>query len=172
MRRYFPLVFLLLLHITVTSSARAQGFPYHLYDTRTLGELVELNIVESQKLRDIKTPQVMISANPFYSSIRLEYGGQSRMVPKERLGLFRLWAESMRIKTDRGVDPMEMIEKEYLFRECGKEYWIPVQKPAARDLPLNLKSGDKITLYLMMVGGNESKGKWDWMFFTNSFKAY
>lgn len=172
MKRYTPIVFLLLLQLAIATSALAQGFPYHLYDTRTLSELVELNAAQTQKLRDEKSRQVMISASPFYSAIRLEYGGQSRAVPKERIGLFKLWAESMSIKTDRGVDPLEMIEKEYLFRECGTEYWIPVQKPAARDLPKDLKAGDKITLYLMMVGGNESKGKWDWMFFTNSFKVY
>ena len=172
MKRYTPTLFLLLLQLVIATSALAQGFPYHLYDTRTLGELVDLNVAAIQAPLDEKSKQIMISANPFYSAIRLEYGGQSRVVPKERIGLFKLWGESMRIKTDRGIDPLELIEKEYLFRECGKEYWIPVQKPAARDLPTDLKSGDKITLYIMMVGGTETKGKWDWMFFTNSFKVY
>ena len=172
MKRYTPTVFLLLLQLVFATSALAQGFPYHLYDTRTLGELVDLNIAEIPKLGDNKSQQVMISANPFYSAIRMEYRGQSRAVPKERIGLFRLWAESMNIKTDKGVDPLGMVEKEFLFRECGKDYWIPVQKPAAKDLTADVKSGDRVTLYLMMVGGNESQGKWDWMFFTNSFKVY
>lgn len=172
MKRLTPLVFLLLFQLAVTSSALAQGFPYHLYETRTLGELIDLNVAAIQVPKDDRSKQIMISANPFYSAIRFEYGGQSRIVSKDRLSLFKLWGVSMGIRSDRGVDPMEMIEKEYLFRECGKDYWIPVQKPAARDLPSELKSGDMITLYLMMVGGTESNGKWDWMFFTNSFKVY
>lgn len=154
--------------IIFSSSVYGQSFPYHLYDTRTISELVELNMEESKTLKANGTKQIMISAKPFYSAIRLEYAGQSRSLTKEKLGLFKIWQESL------GVDPRlnDMLDKEFLFKECGKEYWIPVQKPAAQDFPTDLKNGDRITLYLMMVGGIEDKGNWDFIFFTNSFKIY
>ncbi len=165
MNRILTGVFLLTVFLLFSKQTLAQGFPYHLYDPRTLAELVEMNSgvkkVEGSK-------NIMISANPFYSAIRLEYAGKSRVISKEKLGLFKIWQESLE------VDPklFSILDKEFLFKECGKEYWIPVQKPAANDFPEDFKSGDKITLYLMMVGGLEEKSGWDTVFFTNSFKIY
>jgi hypothetical protein len=168
MKKTFCLLLLVFSLLIYGSSTYGQGFPYHLYDTRTISELVELNMAESKKLKPDGTKQIMISAKPFYSAIRLEYAGQSRALSKEKLGLFKIWQESFEIDSKLN----DMLDKEFLFKECGKEYWIPVQKPAAQDFPTDLKNGDKITLYLMMVGGIEDKGNWDFIFFTNSFKVY
>lgn len=168
MKRFLPLIFVIAVCLFSSTFTFAQGFPYHLYNTRTLAELVELNVIESKKLKDDGTKKIMISADPFYSAIRLEYAGKSRVISKEKLALFKIWQESLE------VDPklFGMLDKEFLFKECDKEYWIPVQKPAANDFPPDFKAGDKITLYLMMVGGLEDKGNWDFVFFTNSFKIY
>ncbi len=165
MKRILFTVILFAVFLSFSKQTLAQGFPYHLYDPRTMAELVEKNSgvkkVEGSK-------NLMISANPFYSAIRMEYAGKSRILSKEKIGLFKIWQESLE------VDPvlLSILDKEFLFKECGKEYWIPVQKPAAKDFPEDMKAGDKITLYLMMVGGIEDKGNWDWIFFTNSFKIY
>lgn len=165
MRKFLPLIFVLAVCLFSTTFTFGQGFPYHLYDPRTMAELVEKNSgvkkVEGSK-------NIMISANPFYSAVRLEYAGKSRVLSKEKVSLFKIWQESLQVDSRL----LSILDKEFLFRECGKEYWIPVQKPAANDFPEDFKDGDKITLYLMMVGGIEDKGNWDWVFFTNSFKIY
>jgi hypothetical protein len=168
MKKLFSTLLLLFAFVFFAQTTYSQGFPYHLYDPRTLAELVELNVIESKKLKDDGTKKIMISANPFYSAIRLEYAGKSRVIAKEKLNLFKIWQESLEVDSRL----FSILDKEFLFKECGKEYWIPVQKPAANDFPEDFKSGDKITLYLMMVGGLEDKGNWDWVFFTNSFKIY
>lgn len=169
MKKIFCLCFLAVAFLLLQNSVFAQGFPYHLYDARTLAELVEMN----SGLKKIgNSKNIMISAEPFYSAIRLEYAGQSRKVSQEKVNLFKIWVESMNIKSSRNATPLDLLDKEFLFTECGKEYWIPVQTPAANDFPEDLKKGDKITLYLMLVGGIEDKGKWDIVFFTNSFKIY
>lgn len=165
MKRFLPLIFVLAVCLFSATFTFAQGFPYHLYDPRTMAELVEKNSgvkkVEGSK-------NLMISANPFYSAVRLEYLGKSRVLSKEKVGLFKIWQEALEVDSRL----LSILDKEFLFKECDKEYWIPVQKPAANDFPEDFKSGDKITLYLMMVGGIEDKGTWDWVFFTNSFKVY
>jgi hypothetical protein len=165
MKKILEIIFLSAALLFAFSSNYAQGFPYHLYDPRTLSELVEMH-AGMKKVEGSKN--IMISAEPFYSSVRLEYAGKSRVLSKEKLDLFKIWQESLE------VDPklFSVLEREFLFKECGKEYWIPVQKPAADDFPQDLKAGDKITLYLMMVGGLESKASWDFVFFTNSLKIY
>lgn len=150
-------------------SVLAQGFPYHLYEPRTLSELVDAH--SSSKQVEGST-NLIISAEPFYSAIRLEYAGQSRKISQARMGLFKLWIESLKIKANQNKDPMSLIDKEFLFTECGKDYWIPVQTPAANDFPRTLKKGDRLTLYLMFVGGIGDKDKWDIVFFTNSFRIY
>ncbi|MCU0239327.1 MAG: hypothetical protein MUC29_07785 [Pyrinomonadaceae bacterium] len=169
MKKVFCLCFLIGIFAVFNNSIYAQGFPYHLYDTRTLSELVEMN----SGLKKIGTSKnIMLSAEPFYSAIRLEYAGQSRKISQEKMNLFKIWIESLNIKATKDNDPLSLIDKEFLFTECGKEYWIPVQTRAANDFPEDLKKGDKMTLYLMLVGGIEDKGKWDIIFFTNSFKIY
>jgi hypothetical protein len=173
MKKIFS-VFLLFLALTFISQTNySQRFPYHLYDTRTLAELVELNSSVAKKTEVAGKKNLMISANPFYSAIRLEYAGESRKLSKEKMGLFKIWMESLDIKSSNSdTDIFSMFDKEYLFKECDKQYWIPVQTRTANDFPKDLKKGDKITLYLMMVGGIEDKGKWDFIFLTNSFKIY
>lgn len=114
----------------------------------------------------------MISAKPFYSAIRVEYAGKSRKILEDKMFLFKMWVESLGVKSDRNYSVLDVIDKEFLFKECDKEYWIPVQSFAAEDFPEDLKTGDKMTLYLMLVGGIENKEGWEIVFFANSFKVY
>ncbi len=111
---------------------------------------------------------ILIRAKPFYSAIRVEYTGKSRAISSERLNLFSVWQKSL------GVDAkvLTLLESEYLFKECDKEYWIPVQKQVAAYFPKELKIGDKITLYLMAVGGVKVNNDWESVFLTNEFKKY
>lgn len=108
----------------------------------------------------------LIQPKPFYSAIRVEYTGKSRAISSERISLFAASQSSL------GVDAkvLTLLKDEYLFRECDKEYWIPVQKQVAAFFPKELKPGYKITLYLMAVGGVRLNGKWNSVFLVNEFK--
>lgn len=59
-----------------------------------------------------------------------------------------------------------------LVKECDKEYWVTVQKQVAGYFPKELKAGDRITLYLMVVGGVKTAEKWDVVFLVNEFRKY
>jgi len=110
----------------------------------------------------------MIDAKPFYSAVRVTYVGTSRPLTTEKKTLYKMWQESL------GIDPKipTMLENEYLVRECDKEYWVTVQKQVAGYFPKELKSGDRITLYLMVVGGVKITDKWDFVFLVNEFRKY
>lgn len=146
----------------------SQGFPYQEYKTRTLSELIEMG--SDVKKTDLEDKQgILIQAKPFYSAIRVEYTGKSRTISSEKINLFKIWQGSLGIN----AKVLTLLQDEYLFKECDQEYWIPVQKQVAAYFPKELKSGDRITLYLMAVGGVKvKKNDWDFVFLTNEFKKY
>lgn len=154
-------------------NALSQGFPYHLYDPRTMAELAVLGS-EPEDPQTIGKTTMGISANPFYSAVRLEYGGEMRNLSERKLAYYKLWATSLNIAgTNPKQNVLDILQKEYLFRECDKEYWITVSTPAANDFPKSMKKGDRLTLYLMLAGGMKyDKEPWSGMFLANSFKNY
>jgi hypothetical protein len=164
MKNYYLLLFLLVFWLC-TENLTAQKFPYDVYDPRTLGELVE----RSSSTQEIKgSKQIMIDAKPYYSAVRVVYTGKSKPLTDEKRSLFKLWQESLQ------MDPrvLDTLESEYLFKECDKEYWVPVQKQVAGYFPKELKTGDAITLYLMLVGGIKNPKSWDIVFIVNEFRKY
>lgn len=173
MKKLFTTLLLTLVFATISQTVKAQGFPYHLYDTRTMAELNELNSV-AEKTQVVGKTQIAISANPFYSAVRVEYAGQSRTLSERKLGFYKLWATALDVgSSNTDFNILDIIQKEYLFKECDKEYWITVSTPAANDFPKDMKKGDRITLYLMMAGGLKfDKEAWDYMYLANSFKIY
>lgn len=156
-----------------TQIAYPQGFPYHLYDPRTMAELAVLGS-EIEEGQTIGLTKIGISAKPFYSAVRLEYGGEVRTLSERKLGFYKLWVSSLNVgSTNTKVNVLDILQKEFLFRECEKEYWITVSTPAANDFPKSMKKGDRITLYLMLAGGMKyDKEAWNGMFLANSFKNY
>ena len=157
----------------IAQTVYSQGFPYHLYDPRTMAELAELSSA-GQETQTIGLTQIGISANPFYSAVRLEYVGEARNLSERKLAFYKLWAATLNVgSSNTKVNVLDIIEKEYLFKECDKEYWITVSTPAANDFPKNMKKGDRITLYLMLAGGMKyDKEARNGMFLANSFRYY
>ncbi len=152
--------------LIVSGQAIAQKFPYEVYDPRTLAEFMARNSAAVPGLD--KQKQLMIDAKPFYSAVRVKFVGTARPLSAEKKTLIKMWQESL------GYDPkvLELLENEYLVRECDKEYWVVVQKQVAAYFPKELKTGDNITLYLMFVGGQKLADKWDFLFIVNEFRKY
>jgi hypothetical protein len=173
MKNLLSVTFLLITFTFVVQTSYSQGFPYHLYNTRTMAELTELNSV-ARIAEDAKKTQIAIMASPFYSAVRLEYAGESRNLSEKKLEFYKIWAETLDIgSSDNNLNILNVIKKEYLFKECDKEYWLAVSTTAANYFPKDMKKGDRMTLYLMMTGGFKfDKEAWNYMYLTNSFKIY
>src|SRR5262249_20279229 len=157
---------LFLTSLTFTDQVSAQNFPYEQYAPRTLFELVEMTEAGAKNIPPDRG-QIIINAKPFYSAIRVKYIGTSKPVTKEETDYLKMWQGSL------GYDEKVpgFYENKYLFKECEKEYWIPVQKQVAAYFPKELKSGDMITLYLMFPGGQKLKpaDTWNFIFLVNEF---
>jgi|SRR5690606_9545778 len=169
------LIFLLFLLILfgATQSAYSQGFPYHLYAPRTMSEL-DMWSSANGETQKIGQTSIGISAEPFYSAVRLEYAGEVRDLTERKMAFYKLWAATLNVESSNTkVNILDILQKEFLFKECDKEYWITVSAPAANDFPENMKKGDRLTLYLMMAGGlRYGQEPWNGMFLANSFKIY
>jgi hypothetical protein len=162
------LLFFPLLMLVCAVAAFSQGFPYQEYDPRTLAELVDNGA--SAMLTNTSNKQMMIDAKPFYSAIRVRYVGTSRPLPAEKRDLIEMYQKSMQTN----IEITKFLDSEYLFRECDKEYWIPVQKQFAAYFPKELKPGDTITIYMMVIGGLklDPKGPYEPIFLVNEFRKY
>ncbi|HMO82219.1 MAG TPA: hypothetical protein PKD24_15690 [Pyrinomonadaceae bacterium] len=165
--------FLVVALLGIAQTVYAQDFPYHLYAPRTMAELAELSSV-AEETQTIGLTQIGISAKPFYSAVRLEYVGGPRDLTERKLGFYKIWASALNVQSaNTKANVLDILQKEYLFKECDKEYWITVSTPAANDLPKNMKKGDRITLYLMLAGGMKfDKEAWNGMYLANSFRNY
>ncbi len=169
MKKILSIIFCLAVLLVFVTPNFAQGFPYEKYDPRTLSELVKMG-EEAGKNTPNDKAKIIIDGKPFYSAIRVKFVGTSKPVTKEEKDYLKLWQGSL------GYDEeiLKMYENKYLFKECDKEYWIPVQKQVATYFPKELKSGDMITLYLMYAGGFKLKptDEWDFLFLVNEFRKY
>lgn len=138
--------------------------------------MAELAILSSaaEEAQTVGLTKIGISANPFYSAVRLEYAGEVRNLSERKIGYYKMWAAALNVgSTDTKQNVLDILQKEFLFKECDKEYWITVSTPAANDFPKNMKKGDRITLYLMLAGGMKyDKEPWSGMYLANSFKDY
>ncbi len=155
----------------IVQTSYSQGFPYHLYAPRTFAELNKIDAREKVRITD--TVSLLLGDEPYYSAVRLEFTGKSRDLSVKKLSHYKYWVAAMEVgDSKRAIDILSVIEKEFLFRECGKDYWITVQTTAADDFRKELKDGDMITLYLMKAGGIETSGELEHMYLTNSFRVY
>lgn len=141
----------------------SQDFDYSKYKPRTLSELADLNPVPSEYASAKKF--AIISGDLFSSQVRLKYIGTSRVISSEHREILTNWQKSFQIP----AETVAMFQKEFLFKECDKEYWLPVQQQVTTFFPKELKEGDMVTLYLIFAGGMRTGGKTDYVFLANEF---
>lgn len=168
MKTILTFIFVLLISFISAKPNIAQEFPYDEYLPRTLAELIAMG-ESSSKNMPAGNGQMLINGKPFYSAVRVKFIGTAKPLVKDELDYLKLWQSSL------GYDAelLELFTDKYLFKECEKEYWIPVQKQVASYFSKELKSGDIITLYLMFPGGLKKKDTdWNFLFLVNEFRKY
>lgn len=125
---------------------------------------------DSKNIPNSDKGQLIVHAKPFYSAIRVKFVGTSKPLIKEEKDYLKLWQGAL----GYSEEILNLYENKYLFQECDKEYWIPVQKQVASYFVKELKEGDMITLYLMYPGGLKPKtaNSWNFIFLVNEFIKY
>ena len=168
MKRFLLLFFAITIFFASVKPNFAQDFPYDKYLPRTLAELSAM-AEEGTKNMPGDKGQFLIHGKPFYSAVRVKFIGTQKPLVKDELDYLKMWQTSL------GYDEEvpKLFENKYLFKECEKEYWVPVQKLIAEYFPKELKPGDMITLYLMFPGGlKKATENWNFIFLVNEFRKY
>jgi tRNA nucleotidyltransferase/poly(A) polymerase len=128
------------------------------YKFRTLSEVTMLNREASDEiLRKSKLEEKhdFISFDLFYSRVRAQFTGNSRPISSDHKDLIKTWEKLQNV--DRKLT--SLYENEFLFVECGKEYWIPMQKKVSEAITKEAKTNDMITLCRSRWWKESSNGK-------------
>jgi len=144
---------ILLTFISLAFSVPAQS-DWHTYPLRGLSELVtqEQGLVSETPKSDI-----VISAQPFPSKTVVTYTGTKRPVDELTRSFIKLWAQTRNIPAENA----EQLVDEYLFKEKGTEYWIPVLQSVAPYFEKELKANDEIMIYYFYLGGFNPKSLYE-----------
>jgi hypothetical protein len=89
-----------------------------------------------------------------------------QMSPFRREFIRKWWGATFKISDDF----TQLFEQELLVEAEGEQYWIPVQSQLIPDFQNELKSGDKVELYVMAIGSIDHEDKHEWIFIINEFQ--
>jgi hypothetical protein len=145
MRNLLLLIFIL---AACAIPASAQGFPYDIFKPRTLKE------VTATTTRAVRPDDTWFFATTLLESkMQVTFTGESRPMLPARKQFVSNWAGVF----GQPKDYADRYETEYLYKEGDDEYWLATQTPVTKYFPKELKAGDKITLYVISIGGYRTK---------------
>jgi hypothetical protein len=97
----------------------------------------------------------------------LVYTGQSRPISPIPRSLISAWGRSFMRDSTMADD----FHREYLFKEGKTPFWLPVQDKVASFFPKEVRPGQQINLYVMLLAGYDYGGKMTWGFIVNEFNT-
>lgn len=146
----------------LAATTLAQGFPWEIFKPRTLQEVISMT---TKHLRP--NDSMFLAGNQLESKVEVLFTGQSRPIIEQRKLFIEVWFGILRAdQKDYG----ELYEREYLYKEGSKEYWLATSKPITKYFDKELKPGDKMELYLISIGAYRSKGEIDYVLLVEEFK--
>ena len=149
---------LLLIAIIAIAAAPtfAQGFPWELFKSRTLKEVIDIT---TKAVRP--DDSMFLATNQLESKVDVTYTGQSRPITNGRKDFIGIWAKMLSHPGTSSGDTidhyMSLFDREYLYKVGDTEYWLATSKPITKYFDKELKPGDKMTLYLISIGAYRTK---------------
>lgn len=110
---------------------------------------------------------MFLANNQLESKAEVVFTGQSRPVIEARKTFISTWVGMLRADQKNYA---ELYEREYLYKEGEKEYWLPTSRPITKYFENELKPGDKMYLYLISIGAYRSKGETDCVLLVEEFQ--
>ena len=95
------------------------------------------------------------------------YKGDSPPINPLRLEIVRDWGKAFLQDSSIAGD----FHREYLFQEGEQLLWLPVQDRVASYFARELHPGQRVRLYVMLLGGYYASGETTWAFIVNEFSA-
>jgi hypothetical protein len=118
---------------------------WHTYPVRKIFDL----IAEEEKLaRSIPTADIGISAKPFPAKTVVTYLGKKRIAGTYARSFIDIWVQTRNVPRENA----DLLVDEHLFREGGRELWMPVHKAVAGELARTVEPGEEIVIYYFYLG--------------------
>jgi hypothetical protein len=152
----------MLLSLTLISLTLLQGFPFEIFKSRTLKEVISIT---TKAVRP--DDSMFLAQNQLESKVEVVFTGQSRPIDDGRKTFIKTWVGMLR--SDQPAYA-ELYEREYLYKEGTDEYWLPTSKPITKYFDKELKPGDKMDLYLISIGAFRSKGQIECVLLVEEFQ--
>jgi len=95
------------------------------------------------------------------------YKGDSRPINPIKHQLIARWGMSILRDSSIAAD----FHREYLFQEGDKLFWLPVQDPVATYFPKELRPGQAVSLFVMLIAAYSEDDVITWATIVNEFKA-
>jgi len=146
----------------LATTALAQGFPWELFKSRTLKEIISIT---TKAVRP--SDSMFLAQNQLESKVAVIYTGKSRPIIKARKTFIEVWVGMLRAEQKEYA---ELYELEYLYKEGEAEYWLPTSKPITKYFEKELKLGDKMDLYLISIGAYQGKEGIDCVLLVEEFQ--
>ena len=155
-------VFFIVIIVSFFSQIAFAGFNFKSYKPATIHKIIAEHKDVFFGTKHKREIDFQITARHFKYKIICEYLGSKRDINKNAKTLIKYWSKSL------SIDPKitNLYQKEILIKHENEEYWIPIQKQLIHYLDREVKKGDNIDLYIMMIG----TWKTDWIFIANEFQ--
>ncbi len=95
------------------------------------------------------------------------YTGRSRPLTGTHRELLARWRTSLGLPSSAE----NVFEREYLFHEGDRAYWLPVQAPVAGYFSAELRPSAPVLLYVIWGGAHCAGSGATWLFLVNEFQA-
>jgi hypothetical protein len=95
------------------------------------------------------------------------FKGGARPIDSIRSRLISAWGLTHMRDSSIAAD----FHREYLFQEGDKLLWLPVQDRVASFFAKELRPGQQVKLYVMLLAGYYDKDRITWAFIVNEFRA-
>ena len=138
--------------IMLDAGAFGQGFPWEIFQTRTLDEIV------AATAPGVRPDESMFFAtDELPSKVRVTFTGQSRPILDKRRSFIDAWFGLY--KQDKEL--AKLYQREYLYKEGSREWWLPTSTPITKYFDKELKAGEEMTLYLIRLGAYRERDSID-----------
>ena len=117
----------------LATPALAQGFPWELFKSRTLKEIISIT---TKAVRP--SDSMFLAQNQLESKVAVIYTGKSRPIIRARKTFIEVWVGMLRAEQKEYA---ELYELEYLYKEGEAEYWLPTAKPITKYFEKELRRG-------------------------------
>ncbi|HEY7785732.1 MAG TPA: hypothetical protein VIB00_13455 [Pyrinomonadaceae bacterium] len=136
------------------------------YQVRTIKDLAIAS--DDPDGRGNKEETMIVHPALLPSRVRVTYTGSSREALGIKKEVLRQWARLYAGSPEGYTKPYQ---KEMLFLEGEKKYWLAVRDDALARIRNELKQGEEVDLYLIRVGAAKVAEEWELMLLVENFRT-